>query len=198
MIVRLKGQLLEKHPNFVVMDLQGVGYQVWITVNTYESLPMEGVDTILLIHHSIREDGQDLFGFHDEAEREVFQQLISVKGIGPKMAITILSGALPDDLRKRVQAGDESALTAIKGIGPKMARRIITELSDKFAVGAIGGDANWLANTAPMGPLDEAAQSLMKLGYNRQEAQRALRKAVDAVGKDAPIEQIIRAALSGK
>ncbi len=198
MIVRLKGQLLEKHPNYVVLDLQGLGYRVWITINTYESLPDAGAETILLIHHSIREDGQDLFGFFDAAEREVFQQLISVKGIGPKMGITILSGALPDDLRKRVRAGDESALTAIKGIGPKMARRIITELSDKFAAGVAGGDDKWLAVTTSMGPLEEAAQSLMTLGYSRQEAQRALGKAVNKVGKDAPIEKIIRAALSGK
>ena len=197
MIVRLKGQLLEKHPNYVVLDLQGVGYRVWITVNTYEVLPADGAETVLLIHHSIREDGQDLFGFIDETEREVFQQLISVKGIGPKMGITILSGALPDDLRNRDQAGDESALTAIKGIGPKMARRIITELSDKFAVATTRGAA-WLGASVALGPLEEAAQSLMTLGYNRQEAQRALSKAVESVGKDAPIEKIIRAALSGK
>ena len=198
MIVRLEGQLLEKHPNNVVLDLQGVGYRVWITVNTYEALPVEGSEAVLLIHHSIREDGQDLFGFFDEAEREVFQQLISVKGIGPKMGITILSGALPDDLRNRVQAGDEGALTAIKGIGPKMARRIITELSDKFTAGSARGDAAWLGASKSMGPLEEAARSLMTLGYSRQEAQRALSKAVDLVGKDAPIEKIIRAALSGK
>jgi Holliday junction DNA helicase RuvA len=198
MIVRLKGQLLEKHPDNVVMDLQGVGYRVWITVNTYEALPVEGSEAVLLIYHKIREDAQDLFGFIDEAEREVFQQLISVKGISPKLGITMLSGALPDDLRNRVQAGDEGALTAIKGIGPKMARRIITELSDKFAAGSARGGETWVGTSKSVGPLEEAARSLITLGYSRQEAQRALSKAVDIVGKDAPIEKIIRAALSGK
>lgn len=188
MIVQLKGEVLEKHPDHVVMDLQGIGYHVWITLNTFEILPDDGEAT-LLIHHQVREDSQELFGFASAEERGIFKHLISVSGIGAKTAIAILSGAPPADLCRRIQTGDEESLTAIPGIGPKIARRVLIELKDK--IGGIMATPLRGDNTG------EAVCSLMSLGYKSQEAQRAVRAAVKQIG-DAPVEEIIRAALSAK
>jgi Holliday junction DNA helicase RuvA len=199
MIVRLAGKLLEKHPDHVVVDLQGVGYHVWITLNTYEALPGPGEETTLLIYHQVREDSQDLFGFANAEEREVFKHLITISGIGAKTAITILSGALPDEFRRRVQEGDEAALTAIPGIGPKTARRILIELRDEF--GAELPAWSGIPGTAAAGLQDtftRAVQSLMALGYRRQEARRAVQSALKQVDAQAPVEDLIRAALGGK
>ncbi|UCH11653.1 MAG: Holliday junction branch migration protein RuvA [Fidelibacterota bacterium] len=199
MIVRLTGSLLEKHPDHIVLDVQGVGYQVWITLNTFETLPDVSQQVTLLTYHQVREDSQDLFGFASVEEREVFRQLIAISGIGAKTAITILSGALPDELRRRVREGDEAALIAIPGIGPKMARRILTELRDTF--GEVGrpwaGDVSSLAE-GERDTVTQAVESLMALGYKPYEAQRAVRSAVKSAGPEAPVEELIRAALSGK
>jgi Holliday junction DNA helicase RuvA len=199
MIVRLAGDLLEKHPDHIVLDVQGVGYQVWITLNTFESLPEAGKPVILLIYHQVREDTEDLFGFTSVEEREVFRQLIAISGIGAKTAITILSGALPDEFRRRVQEGDEAALIAIPGIGPKMARRILTELRDKFGAEIPSwGDATASVLEGKRDTVTQAVESLMALGYKPYEAQRAVRSALKLVGAEGPVEDLIRAALSGK
>lgn len=199
MIVRLAGRIIEKHPDHLVLDVNGVGYHVWITVNTYETIPEQGAAITLLIHHQVREDSQELFGFAHAQERELFEHLIGISGIGAKTAITILSGALPDELRRRVQEEDEAALTAIKGVGPKMARRIITELRDAFGPQFPAGD---LAGRDGAGPsrdiFSQAVQSLEALGYKHPEAYRAVRSAQKQVDDDAPIEELIRAALSGR
>ena len=199
MIVRLSGSLLEKQPDHIVLDVQGVGYQVWITLNTFEMLPDVSQQVTLLTYHQVREDSQELFGFASAEEREVFKQLIAISGIGAKTAITILSGALPTELRRRVQEEDEAALIAIPGIGPKMARRILTELRDKFGV----EEAPWIGDAASgvKGKRDmvtQAVESLIALGYKPYEAQRAVRAALKKVGSEAPVEELIRSALSGK
>ena len=198
MIVRLAGRIIEKHPDHLVLDVNGVGYHVWITLNTYEKLPEQGAAVTLLIHHQVREDSQELFGFAQAQERELFEHLIGISGIGAKTAITVLSGALPEELRRRVQEEDEGALTAIKGIGPKMARRIITELRDTFGPLHPAGD---LAGHEGAGPsrdtFAQAVQSLEALGYRHPEAYRAVRSAQKRVADEAPIEDLIRAALSG-
>ncbi len=197
MIVRLTGRLLDKQPDHVIMDMQGVGYHVWITLNTYEALPEPGQEATLLTYHQVREDSQELFGFAGDEEREVFRHLIAISGIGAKTAITILSGALPDEFRRRVQEGDEEALTAIPGVGPKMARRILTELRDKFGAEVPA----WEGLSAAAGPGDtvtRAIQSLVALGYRPQEARRAVQSALKQVDAQAPVEELIRAALRGK
>jgi len=198
MIVRLAGRILEKHPDHLVVDVHGVGYHVWITINSFEKIPGNGEDVVLLTHHQVREDGQDLFGFVEGEERELFRALIGISGIGAKTAINILSGARPDAFRRRVQEGDEGALTAIKGVGPKMARRIITELRDRFGAAlpeweGVGGSGG----PAPDAFL-EAVQSLVALGYRRNDARQAVAKASKRMAPDAPVEDLIRAALSGK
>lgn len=199
MIVRIKGRLLEKYPDHVVMDVQGVGYHVWITLNTYETLPDPGEEATLITYHQVREDSQDLFGFAGVEEREVFKHLIAISGIGAKTAITILSGALPDEFRRRVQEGDEAALTAIPGLGPKMARRILTELRDKFGAEAPAwGRIPAAAAAAADDTFTRAVQSLVALGYKHHEARRAVQSALKQVDAQAPVEDLIRAALSGK
>ncbi|MCK4577829.1 MAG: Holliday junction branch migration protein RuvA [Candidatus Marinimicrobia bacterium] len=200
MIVHLSGKLAEKHPNHIVVDVHGVGYRVWITLNTYEGLPDQGHEVSLLTHHQVREDGQDLFGFDTAEERDVFGQLIGISGIGAKTAVSILSGARYDDFRRRVQEGNEDSLKAIKGVGPKMARRIITELREVF-----GGGAEWASNLAAAGgpggdseTVSQAVQSLITLGYKPHDAWKAVKSALKSTSEDAPVEELIRAALSGK
>lgn len=198
MIVRLTGRLLEKNPDHVVVEVQGVGYHVWITLNTYEALPGPGEEATLLTYHQVREDSQDLFGFANTEEREVFKHLITISGIGAKTAVTILSGALPDEFRRRVQEGDEDALTAIPGVGPKMARRILTELRDKFAAEVPAWEGIPTAAAGPGDSVTRAVQSLVALGYKHQEARRAVQSALKQVDAQAPVEDLIRAALRGK
>ena len=195
MIVRLTGRLLEKNPDHVVVEVQGVGYHVWITLNTYEALPDPGEEATLLTYHQVREDSQDLFGFANTEEREVFKHLITISGIGAKTAVTILGGALPDEFRRRVQEGDEDALTAIPGVGPKMARRILTELRDKFGA-EVPPPMAGLAGPGDI--VTRAVQSLVALGYKHQEARRAVQSALKQVDAQAPVEDLIRAALRGK
>lgn len=198
MIVRLTGQLAEAHPDHLVLDVAGVGYQVWITLNSYGALPVVGAELQLHIYHQVRDDGQELFGFISADEREVFRHLISISGIGAKTAISMLSGALPDEFRRRVVAGDEAALTAIRGVGPKMARRIITELGEAFGGSGSVWDPEVVARAGTtIEVANEAAQSLVSLGYRQQEALRAVQKALKKVPPEAPLEDIIRAALAG-
>ena len=194
MITRLAGRLIEKHPDHVVLDVGGVGYHVWVTLNTYGALPDAGSEAVLLTHLQVRDDSHDLFGFAEGSEREVFRHLIAISGIGAKTAINILSGALPDEFRRRVQAGDEDALTAIPGVGPKMARRILTELKDTFRDELPPGAG---APVAPGAPAEQAVQSLVALGYRRTEASRAVQAALKTFDQSVPVEELIRAALGG-
>ncbi len=191
MIVRITGRLLEKHPDHAVVDVRGIGYHVWVTLNTYSVLPEPGYDATLLVYHQIRENSQDLFGFADSEERDLFKHLITISGIGAKMAVTILGSVLPDELRRQIQTGNESALTAIHGVGPKTARRILVEMRDKFGEMASEG-------APPLGDTtDRAVQSLKALGYKHREAHRAVQAALKQVDAQAPVEELIRAALRG-
>lgn len=192
MIVRITGRLLEKYPDHAVVDVRGIGYQIWITLNTYESLPEPGYDATLLTYHQIREDSQELFGFDNTDEREIFKHLIAIAGIGAKTAVTILSSVLPDDLRHRIQEGDEEALSTIRGVGPKTARRILVEMKGKIGAPASKGGAPPLEGSAT-----QAVQSLVALGYKHQEARRAVQSALKH-NAQASIEDLVRAALRGK
>lgn len=198
MIVRLVGKMLEKHPDHIVLDVHGVGYQIWITLNTYASIGSAGDEISILTYHQVREDSQELFGFSHTEEREVFKYLISISGIGARTALAILSGAQPDEFRKSVQDGDEEALTAIKGIGPKMARRILTELGDKFGAELQGWETMPAHLSHKDKPMNQAVDSLVALGYKYHEAREAVRTATKHVAPDSPVEDLIRAALSAK
>ena len=197
MIVRLSGKLLEKQPDHAVIDVQGVGYHVWLTLNCFTALPEVGDPLTLRIYHQMREDGQALFGFSDAQELDLFTHLISISGIGAKTAINMLSGALPEDFRQRVNSGDEEALTTIKGVGPKMARRIITELKDKFSGSDIWDEVAITGGGHAMEIANQAALSLVSLGYRQSEARLAVSAALKKLPEAAAVEDVIRAALSG-
>jgi len=194
-ITYLDGIVTHKEPTRVWLDLNGVGYELLIPLSTYERLPRLKERVKLLTHFHVREDAQTLYGFYSSDEKELFLKLIAISGIGPKMAITILSGASPAQFKSRIVAGDVKALTLIPGIGQKTAQRIIVELREKFS-GADeplpdGFDALFSGSIS-----DEALKALLSLGYRRAEALNALKKASQELGTDTSVEAILKSALN--
>lgn len=193
MISRLSGTLVTKHPPFLVIDVNGVGYEVEAPLSVFYDLPETGKPLVLLTHLSVSDTAHTLYGFASEAERTLFRQLLKISGIGAKLALTILSGASGAELTQYVADRDTAALTRLPGIGKKTAERIIIELRDKLddlpvpAGGLPGGGAS-----AAGGATAEARNALVALGYKPQEASRM----VQAVATpDAETEDIIRLAL---
>jgi Holliday junction DNA helicase RuvA len=193
MISRLSGTLVSKHPPFLVIDVNGVGYEVEAPLSVFYDLPETGKPLVLLTHLSVSDTAHTLYGFASEAERRLFRQLLKISGIGAKLALTILSGASGAELTQYVADRDTAALTRLPGIGKKTAERIIIELRDKLddlpvpAGGLPGGGA-----PAAGGATSEARNALVALGYKPQEASRM----VQAVATpDAETEDIIRLAL---
>src|ERR671931_540712 len=171
MIAHLRGRLLAKHPNQAVVETAGVGYDVTISVPTFSDLPGAGSEVALHIHTHVREDSIALYGFLRPAEKQLFEKLITVSGIGPKLAITILSGMPADEMIGAIRGNDVARLTRIPGIGKKTAERMVLELRDKLPPPGIGK----VAVTAATTPVEEDVLSaLMNLGYQRPAAERAL------------------------
>jgi len=191
-IARLEGAVVEKSPEAVVLDVNGVGYEVRVPLSTFFELPDEGKIVRLRIHTHVREDTFQLFGFSSEAERVLFRLLLATSGVGPKLALSILSG-LP--LRKLVAAlrgGDLAALTGIPGVGKKTAERMLLELRDKV----LGLDAEIRPESAPVPDSTAAAESaLSNLGYPRAHAERAVRHALEGLPEGASLEALIKEAL---
>jgi holliday junction DNA helicase RuvA len=169
MIAYLRGRLISKRPNQAVVDVNGVGYDVAISVPTFSELPQDGGDVSLHIHTHVREDAIALFGFLRAQEKQLFEKLISVSGIGPKLAITILSGMVAEEMVGAIRGNDVARLTKIPGIGKKTAERMVLELRDK--VEAFGA-----APTTPtVSPVEEDVLSaLVNLGYVRAVAEKAM------------------------
>ncbi len=168
MIAHLRGRLLSKHPNQAVVEAGGVGYDVAISVPTFSELPAAGKEVALHIHTHVREDAIALFGFLRGEEKQLFEKLISVSGIGPKLAITILSGMAARDMVTAIRANDTARLTRIPGIGKKTAERMVLELRDKLET--FGVPAAPVAS-----PVEEDVLSaLVNLGYNRALVEKAL------------------------
>ncbi len=190
MIAHLRGILLEKHPNQAVVECSGVGYDVVITVPTFSALPEEGTSIALHIHTHVREDALALFGFGARDEKHLFEKLITVSGIGPKLAVTILSGMASDALGAAIRSNDLAALTRIPGIGKKTAERMVLELRDKIPPPAASAEVVAASAT----PAEEDALSaLLNLGYQRATAERAL--AGVKVGRDS-FDTLFREALA--
>jgi len=191
MIAHLRGKLLVKHPNQAIVDVSGVGYEVMITVPTFSELPSVGSDVALNIHTHVREDQIALYGFLRTAEKLLFEKLITVSGIGPKLAITILSGMPVDEMVGSIRGGDVARLTRIPGIGRKTAERMVLELRDKLPPEAPGPEV-----VAPaISPVEEDVLSaLVNLGYQRASAEKALSAAMQKE-KNSNFDVLFRAAL---
>ncbi|MGE5361428.1 MAG: Holliday junction branch migration protein RuvA [Bacteroidales bacterium] len=194
MIAQLHGQLIEKHPNRLVVDVHGVGYEVFVPLSTFYHLPETGLDVSLRIHTHVREDAILLFGFRTQLELQVFERLIAISGIGPKVAIAVLSGIDAQELAQAVQRGDVVRLTAIPGIGKKTAERIGLELKDRLPL-AVAVDAERADQAGAADDLRaDLLSALLNLGYHRTLAEKAVDKAVKVAG-EATFEARLRRAL---
>jgi len=191
MIAHIRGTIVRKSPTRVVIETAGVGYELLVSVNCADQLPEKGREVQLDTYLHVREDIMQLYGFLDETEKEMFLLLISISGIGPKLALTILSGRGASELRNLVARGDVAALTTIPGIGRKTAERIVVELRDKFSSLSEMGDTGGLST-----PQTEAVKALLALGYSRQVAEKALKKAISEFRADADsVQNLIKTAL---
>jgi Holliday junction DNA helicase RuvA len=197
MITYLEGRLVEALPTQVTVGVGGMGYEILIPLSSYDRLPAPGSDVRLLTHLVVREDAHVLYGFMTAPERALFRLLIgTVSGVGPKLALNILSGMNPTVFRGAVAGGDVKALSKISGVGKKTAERIVVELRDK--VGAAGV---WEASSAKRGmtaeeqKLNDATLALIALGFKQIEAHDAVRGAVALLGEQARVEELVRVAL---
>lgn len=197
MISFLQGKLTEALPTQITLDVHGVGYELLIPLSSYDKLPKPGQDLLILTHLAVREDAFTLYGFMTNAERELFRMLINtVSGIGPKIALNVLSGMNVAAFRGAVANGDVKALSQISGVGKKTAERIVVELKDK--IGAAGA---WEAASAQraLSPEDQkindAVLALMALGFRQMEAHDAVRKSQASLGPQATVEDLVRACL---
>lgn len=199
MIAHLRGRIFVKTPNQAVVECGGVGYEVTISVATFSALPGEGKEAAIHIYTHVREDQIALFGFAEMQEKRLFERLLTISGIGPKLAITVLSGISSERLVGAIRAQDHGTLTKIPGIGKKTAERVVLELKDKLddlqaaipEVGAGGG-----RRFGPVG--DDALSALVNLGYPRPVAQRAIEAAIEKEpGVAEEFEQLFRAAMAG-
>ncbi len=196
MIAFLHGRLADASPTHVLVDCNGVGYSVFIPLSSYDKLPAKGSDVRLLTYHHVipREGTQQLFGFVTREEREMFELLIGVSGIGPKLALKILSGSGIGPLRAAIASGDTNSLAALPGIGKKTADRLVVELKDK--VGAASGfDAKVKLAPAEEQKLIDAVLALVSLGYKQMDAHKAVVRTAERLGSKATVEEIVRSAL---
>jgi len=189
MIAHLRGRLLAKHPNQAVVGAGGVGYDVAISVPTFSELPAAGAEVALHVHTHVREDALALFGFLRLEEKQLFEKLIGVSGIGPRLAITILSGMAAAEMVGAIRANDIAKLTRIPGIGKKTAERMVLELRDKLA--AFGATAV----EPPSGFEEDVLSALTNLGYQRAAAERAV-ESVQKNGKRDNFDALFREALA--
>lgn len=194
MIALLRGRLLHKEATRLIVDVHGVGYEVLVPLSTFYLLPDPGAEVTLRVHTHVREDQIALFGFLSPVEQQLFERLIGISGIGPRLALAVLSGIEPADLARAVQAGDVHRLTRIPGVGKKTAERIGLELKDRLPkdlVAAVAGGA----------PADgsllrsDLISALLNLGYHRPLADKAVDAALEAEGDGATFERTLKRAL---
>jgi Holliday junction DNA helicase RuvA len=197
MITFLHGKLVEALPTQVIVAVNGIGYEVLIPLSSYDKLPQPGQDLHLLTHLVVREDAHMLYGFMTSAERDLFRMLINtVSGIGPKIALNVLSGISVTAFRGAVANADVKALSQISGVGRKTAERIVVELKDKIgAAGAWEALSAQRALTPEDQKLNDAVLALMALGFKQVEAHDSVRKAQAALGPGTTVEDLVRACL---
>lgn len=193
MIAYLRGTLALKTADRIIIDVNDVGYEVEISTQTYNQLPARGKELKLLVYHHITDNDQRLFGFFTEDEKQLFEVLITVKGVGPKLGLTILSGLPAGQIIDAILQSDKGALTSITGIGKKTAQRMILELADKMqevSAGAVDEAG------VPGSMRDEAVSALQSLGIKKQDAQKAVQGAGQDLDEPANVELLVKKALS--
>ncbi len=199
MIGRLRGEIVSKQPPFLLLDVNGVGYEVEVPMSTFYDLPAAGETVLLQTHLAVRDDAHILYGFGSEAERALFRGLLKVNGVGAKMALVLLSGMSAAEFAACIEAGDSAALVRLPGIGKKTAERLIIEMRDRLEKLGIVATGATIAAARTGGsivdsPVSEAVDALVALGYKPVEASRMVR-GIECDGLSS--EEIIRAALKG-
>lgn len=194
MIARLRGALAEKRPDRVVVDVGGVGYEVRIPLSTYYELGERGDEASLRVHTHVREEALQLFGFLTRLELDLFERLIGVNGVGPRLALAVLSGMEPPALVEAVRASDAVRLTGIPGVGRKTAERIALELKDKLPAAAPAGESDGGAEAGAGGLRNDVISALLNLGYPRTPVERAVSAVLkrDPGGFEAALRQALR------
>lgn len=196
MIAYLEGKLIEKNPTLLILEVNGVGYAVNIPVSTYGSLVETGQMVKILTYQHVREDELKLYGFSTKPEKELFELLIAVNGVGPRMALSILSCISVQEFQRSVLQEDLDVLTAISGVGKKKAQRLIVELKEKLGKVDLGERKDLREEEAILTPaVDEAALALMSLGYTKVDARRALDKVTEETKEALPVEELIKRVL---
>ncbi len=192
MIGQLRGRLAEKRPNQILLDVGGVGYLVQIPLSSYAALGELHTEVTLLIHTHVREDALSLYGFVSSREKHLFEMLLSASGVGPSLALKILSGMRVEELVPAIRAADLARLTKIPGVGRKTAERMVVELKDKLE--AVALEAEKPAATSPAGAEADVLSALVNLGYDSRAAEAAVAEAKREAG-GANFEKLLRAAL---
>lgn len=192
MIAHLTGKLLEKQTNTAIIDVAGVGYEVSIPLSTFYELGDVGSDVSVRVHTHVLEDAIQLFGFKTGRERELFLRLIGVQGVGPKLAITMLSGMSADEMVLAIRKEDLARLTSIPGVGRKTAERLVVELRDKMA--DLGETKTSTESLPSEGVFDDALSALINLGYQRAAAEKALNQAAKE-GTEITVQKLLRRSL---
>lgn len=193
MIGYLTGKIISKKPTKILLDVNGVGYLVHISISTFEKLPELNESTSLYIYTSVKEDAIDLYGFSTPAEKEMFELLISVSGIGPKLAQSLLSGIQVDELKYAIDEGNLSRIIAVPGIGRKTAERLLVELRDKMD--KLSEKFELAETGAPLSVRSDAIAALVNLGYNLKTAEKVVRNVMNTK-TSATIEDVIKEALA--
>ncbi|MBN1408654.1 MAG: Holliday junction branch migration protein RuvA [Calditrichaceae bacterium] len=195
MLEYIRGRLVTKQPMLAVVDVNGLGYALKISLSTYQKLPEQDSEVELKTYLHVREDVFQFYGFFDDTERDLFTGLLGISGIGPKLAQTVLSGMSAEKLVKAIQTGDEATLSSISGIGKKTAQRLIVELKDKLKSirFELGGEEEDSKQTLGVSG-EEVMMALLSLGYGRAQAERAIRK-VQQNGHSLTVEEMIKQAL---
>lgn len=196
MICFIEGTITEKQPTRVVISVGGVGYEILIPLSSYDRLPLVGEVCRIETLHYVREDQQTLYGFMSAGEKEVFSLLLSISGIGPKLALSALSGLSVRELKTAVVEGDQKRLNAISGVGRKMAERMIVELRDKLSAGealeAVAGEDEESSDHR----VRDAMLALVSLGYKQNDARKMVKDVLDKTDDDVAVEDVIRQALA--
>ena len=197
MIDSITGALAAKNPTSTVIRVGGFNMRVLISVSCFETLPAIGREITLLTYLHVREDALQLYGFSDEVERNLFERLISVSGIGPRLAVGILSGATASRVREAIESGDADFLVTLPGVGKKLAQRLVVELREKFTptVTVTTQPGAGMPGALQVGIAGDAAAALVSLGFTRSGAVAAVQEALQELGPNATVETVIRKAL---